>query len=306
MWTVQRKRCCKQIVVHVEAQREILSALFYYKEMIIVNTNNLAYTNDVKAEVGAMKKVIVHRYENGIVWATINRPEKRNAIDYGVMDELRAIIQEVSSQPEDKILVISGSGSQAFCSGGDLSEFHNLYTKEAAYKMLSKMGDVLYELLTLSKPTVAVLNGSAVGGGCELATACDFRLARKGIKFGFVQGKLAITTGWGGGSMLMERLPMSSALKLLMGAGRYEAAEGEALGFFDKVLGEDTWKEESLGWISQFADQSSGVLKAYKEAAVAKWEETHIKARMFAEIEKCSVLWESDEHHEAVNQFLNN
>ena len=73
--------------------------------------------------------------------------------------------------------------------------------------MLSKMGGILYKIATFKKPTIAILNGSAIGGGCELATAFDFRLARSGVKLGFVQASLGITTGWGGASLLLEKIP---------------------------------------------------------------------------------------------------
>ncbi|WP_261179315.1 enoyl-CoA hydratase/isomerase family protein [Anaerobacillus sp. CMMVII] len=104
-----------------------------------------------------------------------------------------------------KIVVLTGAGTDAFCSGGDLSIFHHIHTKGEAKEMLLKMAKVLHKLFFFSKPTVAYLNGTTVGGGCEIATACDFRIAEKKLKIGFIQGRLGITTGWGGSTYLMER-----------------------------------------------------------------------------------------------------
>lgn len=252
-----------------------------------------------------MEKVLIERTEDGVVWLTINRPEKRNAIDFDVMDYFKRTIDEVAANKNDKVLVITGSSNQAFCSGGDLSVFHNLYTKEEAYTMLAKMGDILYSLLTLPKPTVALLNGTAIGGGCEIASACDFRVASENAQFGFVQGKLAITTGWGGGTMLLEKLPLEKAMTLLMTAKRFSVQQGLKLGFIHHVFASENLKEQCRDWLTDFIQQPSSVLEAYKRAIIRKWESTNIRERIFEEIEQCSILWESEEHHDAVKSFLN-
>lgn len=251
-----------------------------------------------------MGKVLLERTENGVVWLKINRIEKRNAIDFDVMDSFKRVIDEVANNKSDKVLVITGSGNKAFCSGGDLSVFHDLRTKDEAYQMLSKMGEILYSLVTLKKPTVALLNGAAIGGGCEIASACDFRVASEKAMFGFVQGKLGITTGWGGASMLLEKLPYDSAMTLLMTANRFSAREGHELGFINKIFAEENLREQCEGWLQAYVEQSAGVLAAYKQAAVKKWECTNLRDRMLAEINQCSILWESDEHHAAVKSFL--
>jgi len=252
-----------------------------------------------------MSAVLLERDYDGIVWFTINRPEKRNAINYEVMDALQDTIRLVEENDKVKVLVITGAGEQAFCSGGDLSEFHHLHTKEEAYRMLSKMGTILYSLLTLSKPTVALLNGMAVGGGCELATACDFRYAKQGIKAGFIQGTLGITTGWGGATMLLEKLPYAHALDLLLRAERVPIEQMVEYGWVHAVLTEENGKEQCRKLLSPYLAQSVPVLRAYKQYAVKKWKTDEFRAKFFAEIEQCSILWESDEHEEAVRTFLN-
>jgi enoyl-CoA hydratase len=252
-----------------------------------------------------MSKTLLERTATNLLIFTINRKEIRNAIDYDVMEGLVKAIDTVRQDPSIKALVITGSGNEAFCSGGDLSVFHELHTKEEAFVMLSKMGNILYDLMTLNRPTVAILNGTAVGGGCELATACDFRLAVRGSKFGFVQGRLGITTGWGAGTMLFEKLPFDKASYLLCSAQTFPVEMGEANGFIQKVLNGPGWKDEGIQWIEKLLqNSSSSVLSSYKEIAINKWIVSKVKERMLQEIIQCSALWESSEHHEAVRSFL--
>ena len=235
-----------------------------------------------------------------ILQLTINRPDKRNAISYGVMDELDAALEMASTDERIKILLIRGAGEQAFCSGGDLSEFHALETEEKAFSMLSKMGQVLYKLATFPKPTIAYINGTAIGGGCEIATACDIRIAKQDAKMGFVQGNQAITTGWGCGTILMEKLPASNALSMLWSANVIFAEEAKELGFISEVIECD---EQVLSYLDKYNDKQSEVLKAYKSMLVRKWEQTNLKERMMEEIKLCAKLWEKEEHMLAVKQF---
>ncbi|WP_317616330.1 enoyl-CoA hydratase/isomerase family protein [Bacillus sp. HNG] len=251
-----------------------------------------------------MTKYIVNRDTQGIVWFTINRPEKWNAIDYDVMDGLLQTITEVEKNEDDRVFVITGAGQKAFCSGGDLSVFQNLQTVEDAYQMLSKMGMILYKLATLSKPTIALLNGLAIGGGCELATACDYRLASRGSRFGFVQGKQGITTGWGGASLLLERISFDKAYHLLMTGDINSAEVGIELGFIQHVLSDDDLKRDCEEIIANEFLHTTKVVKAYKKVVIRKWLATGLKERMLEEIEECSALWVTDEHLEAVRKIM--
>ena len=235
-----------------------------------------------------------------ILQLTINRPDKRNAISYEVMDELDAAIDWAKKDERVKILLIRGAGEQAFCSGGDLSEFHALETEEAAFGMLSKMGQVLYKLATFPKPTIAYINGTAIGGGCEIATACDIRIAKKGVKMGFVQGHQAITTGWGCGTILTEKLSPANAMALLWSAGIMLPEEAMKLGFISEVTEDD---EQVLTILERYNDKQGEVLQAYKNMLVHKWEQTNLRERMMEEIKVCAKLWEKEEHLLAVKQF---
>lgn len=251
-----------------------------------------------------MSKYVVIRDEKGIVWFTINRPEKWNAIDYDVMDGLAKTIHEVERNDSDKVLVITGAGQKAFCSGGDLSVFQHLKTEEEAFQMLSKMGLILYSLATLSKPTIALVNGLAIGGGCELATACDYRLASRESRFGFVHGNQGITTGWGGATLLLERISIDKAYHLLWTGNIHTAEEGKELGFIQHVLSEGNFIKACEEFISKEILHTSKVIKSYKKVVNRKWIQTDLKERIMEEIKECSALWVSDEHFDAVRKIM--
>ncbi|MGG3466559.1 enoyl-CoA hydratase/isomerase family protein [Neobacillus pocheonensis] len=245
---------------------------------------------------------IIEKREKGYLLFTIARSEKRNAINYEVMEGLSEAIK-ISQQADMKALVITGTGEKAFCSGGDLSVFHALHTKEEAYPMLSKMAKILFSLLTLPIPTIALMNGTTVGGGCELAAACDFRLARKGIKAGFVQGNQAITTGWGGGSILAEKLPASFAMKLLMEA-ELQSAEYLKDGGFVDLLYENDSHAACEAFLEKLLAKDGSVLQSYKRIWLRKWEASMLYERIEEEVRNCSFLWESDAHLDYVKTFI--
>jgi enoyl-CoA hydratase len=245
----------------------------------------------------------IEKFDKGYLLFTITRNEKRNAINYDVMDGLVEAVSR-AKETDIKALVITGEGHSAFCSGGDLSVFHLLQTEAEAYTMLSKMANILYSLLTLTKLTIALMNGTAIGGGCELAATCDFRLARQGIKAGFVQGKQAITTGWGGGSILTEKFSAPISMKLLMEAEIQTAEYLHTAGFIDQLFDDRDAINACEAYLENILSVDVNVLEAYKLMMIRKWEESKLRERIEKEVRLCSVLWESDAHHEYVQKFI--
>ncbi|MDQ7861304.1 enoyl-CoA hydratase/isomerase family protein [Peribacillus frigoritolerans] len=183
----------------------------------------------------------VEKDKRGFMKLLFNRPEKRNAVNYLLMDEIETILSEAACDDEVKLLVLTGAGSEAFCSGGDLREFQDLHTEEEAFAMLSKMGEILYKLAVFPKPTIALINGSAFGGGCEIATACDFRLAKREAE-ARVCTRYSRNNDWLGEELrfYLKKIPEQKALKLLLDAKIHKAEEAKELGFVDEIVGEGT------------------------------------------------------------------
>jgi len=257
--------------------------------------------NYYKEGLGLSYKIEIN---NGIATFMINRPEMRNAVNHEVMDGLESFLSQVESDASIAYAVVTGEGDRAFCSGGDLSEFHGFRTADEANPMLNKMAGLLYRLSTLPVPVIALVNGAAVGGGCEIATACDYRLISSKARAGFIQGTLAITSGWGGASQLFVKMNNhDSALKFLSEAKVHTAEQLKSIGWATEVYEGDA--QESLHkFLSGMKKIHPSVHKAYKRIAMADWNRTGLKERMLEEAAQCAKLWESEAHHEAVANFL--
>ncbi|WP_394187277.1 enoyl-CoA hydratase/isomerase family protein [Paenisporosarcina quisquiliarum] len=243
--------------------------------------------------------------DNHIARFTITRPAIRNAINHEVMQGLEQLIELVHNDSTIKFVVITGEGTQAFCSGGDLSVFHGLKTAAEAFPMLNKMAQILYKVSTLPVPVIALVNGAAVGGGCEIATACDYRLVSSTAKCGFIQGSLAITSGWGGGTYLLEKMPqMDQALRMLGDSKPYSANRLKEMRWATELYEGDS--EVALQtFIQDMGKIDASVHRAYKEMVNRKWTSLNLLNQIQEEVIRCSELWEADAHHIQVQKFLN-
>ncbi len=242
--------------------------------------------------------------EKGIAAFTINRPEMRNAINTDVMTGLEQFLDQIEDNSDIAYAVITGAGDRAFCSGGDLAEFHDFRTADEAFPMLSKMTGLLYRVATLPMPVIAVVNGAAVGGGCEIATACDYRLVSSQAKAGFIQGTLAITTGWGGATLLFEKDGKHDRVFRLLSEAEIHTADQLLAVEWATELYEGSAKEGLKDFLAKMSKVHPSVHRAYKSVAIRKWTADFMRDRMLEEARQCSLLWESEAHHEAVEQFL--
>ncbi|WP_163970758.1 enoyl-CoA hydratase/isomerase family protein [Oceanobacillus halotolerans] len=232
----------------------------------------------------------------------LNRPAKRNAISLGMAKQLKEAIEQVKEM-DIKCLVITGSGDQTFCAGGDLNHLHGNLTSDEAFRNLYDMKEVLYGIASFPVPTICLLNGDAYGGGCELATACDFRLAKENTTFGFVQSKLGIMPGWGGGVLLYEKLHPSIAYQWLVEAGMYSASYLQQQGWIHRIIPSDEIDDlEKL--LKPYIQKSLKQMYLFKKQYKKKLSMIGLSAQMDEEVRDCATLWDTTEHKQAVERFL--
>ena len=185
-----------------------------------------------------MYTTILTSLENGIFTITINRPDKLNALNAAVFADLNTALDEVYSNAAIQSVIITGSGPKAFVAGADISEFNNL--DKAGIMTLSKAGqDTFFRIENAPKPIIACVNGFALGGGCELAMSCHFRIAAENAKFGQPEVNLGLIPGYGGTQRLVQLVGKGRAMELLMTANMIDAATAQQFGLVNHVVPAD-------------------------------------------------------------------
>jgi 3-hydroxypropionyl-coenzyme A dehydratase len=165
----------------------------------------------------------------------INRPEALNAMNLDVISELSKMIDIVAADESIKALVITGAGERSFCAGADISYMVNIDPMQAE-KYATSAQDVINKIDRLEKPVIAAVNGFALGGGCELAMACDIRIASSNAKIGQPEVTIGIPPGWGGTQRLMRLVGPAKAKELIFTGKMITAEEAYPIGLVNKVI----------------------------------------------------------------------
>ncbi|PTL39722.1 enoyl-CoA hydratase [Alkalicoccus saliphilus] len=239
-------------------------------------------------------KLLKEETNNGLMIWKINRPEAKNAVDFEVIHLFEKYLDEIENRKDIRALIITGSGG-SFCSGGDLEAFHGLRTAAEARTMLLPMNKVLRRISSLSTLVITYVDGAAVGGGAELASAGDLIYVSPRTSLGFIQGKLSLTTGWGGAALAKEKVGYGRALKMLVSAERINSEKLLQTGFADGTAYTIDELIEKIDW-----PVSAGIIKKYKHHL----KNYKVMDNMEEEAYLCSEMWESEEHHHAVESFL--
>ena len=183
-----------------------------------------------------MYQTIRTNLENHILTITINRPEKMNALNQQVLAELALEVDEIYGNKDIKGAIITGEGEKAFVAGADISEFNTL--DATGGRALAEKGQLLVfnKIEQSPKPVIAAVNGFALGGGCELAMACHFRLAGSNAKFGQPEVNLGLIPGYGGTQRLAHLIGKGRALELILTGNMIDAATALQYGLVNHVV----------------------------------------------------------------------
>ncbi len=192
------------------------------------------------------------RQEDTTAVITLNRPEQRNALNEDVLRLLRDLVRRVAADETVRAVVITGSGDRAFCAGADIRQMQSM-TVERGREWALLGHDVFQKIEDLPKPVIAAINGVAVGGGCELALACDFRFMVDGAQIGQPEIKLGMIPGWGG-TQRLPRIVGTALAKDLVLTGRLMASdEAHRVGLVNGVAPPGGVLEQALVYATQFA-----------------------------------------------------
>ncbi len=245
--------------------------------------------------------------DNGTLTITINRPDKLNALNKDVFTELDHVMDEVATNPEIKSAIITGAGPKAFVAGADITEFNGL-DKTAAMALAKRGQDIFFKIENSKKPVVAAVNGFALGGGCELAMACHFRLCSGNAKFGQPEVNLGLIPGYGGTQRLTHLIGKGKSMELQMSAQMIDANEALRLGLVNYITEAENLLErtkEILAVIQSKAPVAVGkIIECVNVAVVSDSSYTNGKSGFDKEIEAFGECFVTEDMKEGVAAFL--
>jgi enoyl-CoA hydratase len=248
-----------------------------------------------------MYNTLLVQTENGICTITINRPDKLNALNKAVFDDLDTAVDEVQADSNIQSVIITGSGVKAFVAGADITEFNGLNKEQA--KALAKRGqDVFFKIENSGKPIVAAVNGFALGGGCELAMACHFRVSSENAKFGQPEVNLGLIPGYGGTQRLVQLIGKGKAMELLMSAHMIDANEAKQYGLVNYVTTPESLLERTKEILAIINSKAPLAVAACIKAANAVYDES--KDGFSVEIEAFGDAFGTEDMKEGTTAFL--
>ncbi|RWN98952.1 enoyl-CoA hydratase/isomerase family protein [Mesorhizobium sp.] len=208
----------------------------------------------------------------GIV--TLRRPEKFNALDIPMLRALEAALDTAEAADSVRVVLLCGEG-KGFCAGGDVEAWSQMSAADFQVQWVRYGHRVFDRLARLRQPTIAVLSGHALGGGLELAVACDFRVAEAQVKLGFPETSIGVVPGWSGTQRAVRRFGAQTVRRMALGGELFVAAEALALGIVDRVVETGNAFTEARAWAGKIAERGPLATEAAKlMIAIAEGEDS--------------------------------
>jgi len=247
-------------------------------------------------------KYIIYEKSEGVATITINRPEALNAFSAEVVSEILQAIEDVKADESVRVVVLTGAGERAFSAGADIKAMKGMNALKA--RELSQMGERLCSALeNLEKPVIAAINGYALGGGLEVAMACDIRLASENARMGQTEINMGLIPGWGGTQRLTRLIGATKAKELIFTGKMIDAKTAEQLGLVNMVVPQDKFRETVRQFALELAQKAPVALKVAK-ALINKGAEISLDAAIALEREGFGVVASTEDLQEGVSAFI--
>lgn len=239
--------------------------------------------------------------EQGIATVTLDRPQARNALNRALRRELLAALERLRDDPAVRVVILTGAGDKAFCAGGDLSEVEKFTPLQARdYIELSRV--VTHTIQTMPQPVVAAVRGYALGGGFELALACDLVIAAEDAQFGQPQVKIGLIPGGGATQRLPRALGSHRARQYIFTGDTLGAREAERLGLVNQVVPPAELEKAAREWAERLLKMSPTAL-ALAKACLRQAEEVPLSAGLRYEAEMYALCFSSEDCQEGIRAF---
>ncbi len=266
-------------------------------------TMNALETNQSHVEP-AFSNIVLEPVKAGVYLLTINRPKVLNALNARTLEEMNQALSIISADSNARVLLIQGSGDKAFVAGADIEHMSHLTPIEA--KVFAEHGMHLFRRLeTLDIPVVALVNGYALGGGCELAMSCDFILAAENAKFGQPEVNLGITPGFGGSQRLTRLVGRAMAMELLVTGRSMNAAEALQRGLVNHVYPQAELLDRGLELASMIAGKSGSAIQLTKQL-VQRGQDLDLDNACVMESDLFGLSFSTPDRSEGMAAFLQN
>ncbi len=246
-------------------------------------------------------EAISYALDEGVATLTLNRPELRNAISRGLVDEFFAVLESIANTPEARAIILTGAGDKAFCAGADLKERAGMSPDEVE-TFLKDLNGLMTTIDSFKLPVIAAINGAAFGGGLEFALAADIRLAAESAVVGLTETRLAIIPGAGGTQRLPRIVGKGKALELILTGRRIDAREALRIGLVNNVYPADTLMAESRELALEICAGGPIAVQQAK-VAVKRGLETDLAAGLAIESEAYAVCIPTEDRLEGLQAF---
>jgi enoyl-CoA hydratase len=247
-------------------------------------------------------KTILYEKADGIAKVTLNRPESLNALNSTVYNELYDVFENIENDDEVRVVVLTGSGEKAFAAGSDVVEMQHMNTLDIQ-KFVATIRKASDRIYTLTKPTIAAINGYALGGGCELSMCCDLRICSEKARFGQPEINLGLIPGACGTQRLPRLIGAAKAKELIYLGDMIKADEALNLGLVNKVVPPESLMESAMEWARKLAGKSGPVL-AMAKLAINTGIDTDINSGLNMEARCVSLCFATEDQKEGMTAFL--
>ena len=244
--------------------------------------------------------ILVER-RGGVAIVTINRPEKRNALNIQTRTEGAAILDELSADDSARVVVLTGAGDKAFIAGADIAEFAERTAIQQREVMLDR--SLFNAIDGFPKPIIAMVNGYCLGGGCEVALACDLRVASDKASFGQPEINLGIIPGGGGTQRLTRLVGEGKAMEMILSGEIIDAQTAFLIGLVNHVVAADQLETKTMEIANRIAEKSPIALRLAKEA-VKLASRSNLDEGLRHEIDLFALCFSSEDKDEGVKAFL--
>ena len=231
------------------------------------------------------EKLLAHK-DGAIGWITFNNPARHNAVSMSMWESLPRALSAFERDPEVRVVVVRGAGEKAFVSGADISEFKEKRASKEAAEAYNAAGDAAHVALQeFSKPTIAMVRGYCIGGGCAVAIDCDMRIAAEDSVYAIPAGRLGLGYRYDGIRRLIDLVGPSFASEIFYTARKFSAQEAAAMGLINRLVPVAELETYTRNYAAMIADNAPLTLAAVKRSVLERYKDPSVR-----DLERCQAM----------------